>query len=147
MNLTDIKAVHVPRKRRKRVGCGTGSGHGGTSTRGSNGAKSRSGYGGRVLFEGGQMPLFRRIPKRGFNNKDFSTRYTIVNVGDLNGFPAGSTVDPIKMAEAGLFSKRLDGVKVLGGGDLKVALTIVADRFSASAIRKIQESGGTVQET
>ena len=92
------------------------------------------------------MPLFRRIPKRGFNNAYFQRRCAIVNVGDLNLFQAGSIVGPDQMAEAGLFENRLDGVKVLGKGELKVALTVAADGFSASAIRKIREAGGEVQE-
>ncbi|MEW6355765.1 MAG: 50S ribosomal protein L15 [Planctomycetota bacterium] len=146
MNLTDVKATPANRKRKKRVGCGTGSGHGGTSTRGHKGQKARSGYSRRALYEGGQMPISRRIPKRGFNNADFTRQYAVVNVGDLNGFTAGSTVNPDAMADAGLFKKRLDGVKILGKGEIKVALTVAANRFSASATRKIQEAGGNVQE-
>ncbi|NOZ22132.1 MAG: 50S ribosomal protein L15 [Planctomycetes bacterium] len=146
MNLTDVKATPTKRKRRKRVGCGTGSGHGKTSTRGHKGQRSRSGFGGRILDQGGQMPLFRRLPKRGFNNANFKKQYAIVNVGDLNGFEPGSTVNPDAMAKAGLFKKGLDGVKVLGGGEIKIALTVAASKFSTSAVRKIQKAGGNVQE-
>jgi len=146
MNLTDVKATPTNRKRRKRLGCGIGSGHGKTCTKGSKGQKSRSGYGGRILYQGGQMPFFRRIPKRGFNNANFTTQYAIVNVGELNGFEPGSTVNPAAMKEAGLFKKAPDGVKVLGKGEIKIALTVAAAKFSTSAVRKIREAGGDVQE-
>lgn len=146
MNLSDIKAVSVPRKFRKRKGFGPGSGHGKTATRGHKGAKARAGFGGRLLGEGGQMPLFRRLPKRGFNNADFTKRYAVVNVGDLARFDAGTVVNPDAMEKAGLFKDRRDGVKVLGGGEIKVALTVAAQRFSASAIQKIRQAGGEIQE-
>lgn len=146
MNLTDIKAIPTNRKHRKRIGCGPGSGHGKTSTRGHKGQKSRSGYGGRILFQGGQMPLFRRLPKRGFNNANFTTRYAVVNVGDLNRFEAGTIVNPDAMRKAGLVMEDLSGIKVLGKGELKVALTVAANKFSVSAAEKIRKAGGEVQE-
>jgi len=146
MNLTDVKAVAVPRKKPKRVGRGIGSGHGKTCGRGTKGAKSRAGFGGHKLREGGQMPLYRRLPKRGFNNANFKKQYATVNVGQLNKFEAGSTVDPETMEKAGLFKKAPDGVKILGKGELKVALTVMAHKFSESARKKIAEAGGEAKE-
>ena len=146
MNLATVKATPYERKHRKRVGRGESSGHGKTSTRGHKGAKARSGAGGRPLYEGGQMPLFRRIPKRGFNNTAFKKVYAIVNVEDLNRFEANSTVNLQKLQEAGLVRRAMDNVKVLGRGDLKVALTVVANQFSGSALEKIKKAGGQPTE-
>jgi large subunit ribosomal protein L15 len=132
-------------KRRKRVGRGRGSGHGKTSCRGHNGWKSRSGSGGRELNEGGQMPLFRRIPKRGFNNK-WRVEYTTVNVGQLNRFSDEEVVTPERLFEKKLIRKRDRGVKILGNGKLERRLNVNAHKFSASAAEKIRAAGGTVKE-
>jgi large subunit ribosomal protein L15 len=146
MNLADVKAFPYVRRRRKRVGRGPSSGHGKTATRGHKGAKARSGYGGRPLYEGGQMPLFRRIPKRGFSNVAFKKVYALVNVDDLNRFAPNSTVNLEKFQEAGLVKRAVDGVKVLGRGELKVSLTVVANSFSGSALEKIKKAGGQATE-
>ena len=129
-------------KRRKRVGRGRGSGYGKTCGRGHKGWKSRSGSGGRTLNEGGQMPLFRRIPKRGFNNK-WRTEFSVVNVSQLNRFDDGVEVTPEKLTEVGLVTKASTSVKVLGNGILKRSLTVSAHKFSKSALEKIQAAGGT----
>ncbi len=146
MNLSTVRAVPYERKRRKRVGRGEGSGHGKTSTRGHKGYKARSGAGGRPLYEGGQMPLFRRIPKRGFNNAAFRRDVAIVNVEDLNRFEANSTVNLQKLQEVGMVKKAMDRLKILGRGELKVALTVVANQFSGSALEKIKKAGGQATE-
>ena len=146
MNLATVRATPYERKRKKRVGRGPSSGHGKTSTRGHKGAKARASAGGRILYEGGQMPLFRRMPKRGFNNADFKKVYTIVNVEDLNRFAANTTVNLEKLQEAGLVKGTADAVKVLGRGELKVPLTVVANRFSGSAQEKIKNAGGQATE-
>ena len=146
MNLASVRATPYPRKRRKRVGRGESSGYGKTATRGAKGYKARSGAGGRPLYEGGQMPLFRRIPKRGFNNAAFKKVYAIVNVADLSRFEANSTVNLEKLQASGLVKGLIDGVKVLGNGELKVALTVVANRFSSSALEKIKKAGGQATE-
>lgn len=144
MNLIDVKAVPFKRKRKKRVGIGPGSGHGKTSGRGHKGTKARSGTEYRPYFEGGQMPLFRRLPKRGFNNP-FKKHYEIVNIGDLECFDEGTVVDPEKMKEKGLVKNFKDGIKVLGDGELKKPLTVAAHRFSETAVQKIKASGGLVR--
>lgn len=128
-------------KRRKRVGRGRGSGHGKTSGRGHKGWKSRSGSGGRALNEGGQMPLFRRIPKRGFNNK-WRVQFSAVNVGQLNRFKDGEEITPERLAGEGLIDKADENVKILGNGTLKRRLTVSAHKFSGSAAEKIQAAGG-----
>ncbi len=130
---------------RKRVGRGQGSGRGKTATRGHKGSKSRSGYGVRPGFEGGQMPLQRRLPKRGFNNI-FRKEYTIVQVRDLEAFEAGTRVDRETLAEAGLIGKRDILVKVLANGELSKSLTVAVDKVSAGAKKKIEAAGGTVEE-
>jgi len=144
MNLNDVKSMPSERKRPKRRGRGHGSGHGKTSGRGTSGQRSRSGRKGAGIYEGGQMPLFRRLPKRGFNNKIFAHRYAVVNVGALNRFEEGQEVDPAAMLRAGLFPRLLDGVKVLAKGDLARKLTVKAHRFSKAAAEKIQAAGGSV---
>jgi len=130
----------------KRVGRGAGSGRGGYSTRGLKGAKSRSGYSRKLGFEGGQMPLARRIPKRGFHNK-WATEYTIINLKQLSGVPAGTVVDFDYVAKESLTKevKNSAGLKVLGTGELKVALTVKAAKFSASAKEAIEKAGGTCE--
>ncbi|RLA93235.1 MAG: 50S ribosomal protein L15 [Deltaproteobacteria bacterium] len=132
--------VHRP----KRVGRGPGSGHGKTACRGTKGQKSRTSPDIPKGFEGGQMPLHRRLPKRGFRNP-FRKEYAIVNVRDLNRFPSGSMVDVQALREAGLVKGAYDGVKVLGDGDLKVSLTVKAHKFSRTAAEKIEAAGGTVE--
>ncbi len=144
MNLIDVKATPFKRKHKKRLGLGAGSGHGKTSGRGHKGAKARSGSKYPPSFEGGQMPLFRRIPKRGFNNP-FKKQYDIVNIKDLECFDEGTVVDPEKMQEKGIAKNFKDGIKVLGDGELKKPLTVVAHKFSETAIQKIKASGGEVK--
>ena len=129
---------------RKRVGRGQGSGRGRTATRGHKGAKSRSGYGTRPGFEGGQMPLQRRVPKRGFNNI-FRKEYAIVQVSDLEVFEAGSRVDREALAEAGLIDKKTKLVKVLANGELSKSLTVAVDKISAGAQKKIEAAGGSIE--
>lgn len=145
MNLIDAKNVTQKRKKRKRVGRGCGSGHGKTSCKGSKGAKSRSGNETRVLFEGGQMPLFRRIPKRGFNNPS-KKKYTIMNVKDFENFDSGTRVDLQKLKDCRLIKSTKYDLKVLGEGSLTKSLTVVAHKFSETAITKIKEAGGETKE-
>ncbi|MBE6853535.1 MAG: 50S ribosomal protein L15 [Ruminococcus sp.] len=133
-----------PSKDRKRVGRGHGSGNGKTAGKGHKGQKARSGGGVRIGFEGGQMPLMRRIPKRGFNNI-FATKYAIVNVSDLNKFKDGTVVDAELLKAAGLIKKEYDGVKVLGNGDLTSKITVKAAKFSQSAVEKIEKAGGKTE--
>ena len=144
MKLNELKApvgaTHAP----KRVGRGTGSGLGTTSGRGMNGQNSRSGGGVRLGFEGGQMPLYRRTPKRGFTNL-FGTTYAPVNVEALNIFENGATVTPCMMIEAGLVKGNADGIKVLGSGKLEKNLTVQANKFSNSALEKIANAGGKAE--
>jgi large subunit ribosomal protein L15 len=132
------------RRNRKRVGRGPGSGTGKTSGRGENGQKSRSGYSQKRGFEGGQMPLKRRVPKRGFKNI-FRIEYRTVNVDRLNELPAGSEVTPELLQSAGLLRKGDRPVKVLGNGDLKVALTVRAHKYTGSAAQKIEAAGGKAE--
>ena len=128
----------------KRVGRGHGSGNGKTAGKGHKGQNARSGGGVRIGFEGGQMPLARRIPKRGFNNI-FATKYAIVNVSDLNKFKEGTVVDTELLVASGLVKKVNDGVKILGNGELTVNLTVKAAKFSQSAIEKIEKAGGKAE--
>ncbi len=144
MKLNELKPAQGATKRRKRVGMGTGSGHGKTATRGHKGQGSRSGGGVPPWFEGGQMPLQRRIPKRGFVN--FTRKfYQVVNVGDLAKFEAGATVGFEELRKAGLVKKTSVPVKLLGNGDIDRALTIKVDASSKSATEKIDKSGGKVE--
>jgi len=140
-NLSPNKGAN---RERKRVGRGQGSGRGRTATRGHKGAKSRSGYGTRPGFEGGQMPLQRRLPKRGFNNI-FRKEYTIVQVSDLEIFEPDSRVDREAMIQAGLIDKRTTLVKVLANGELSKSLTVAVDKISQGARTKIEAAGGTVE--
>ena len=144
MKLHELKPSPGARQARKRVGRGPGSGLGKTAGRGHKGQKSRSGYSRMRGFEGGQMPLHRRLPKRGFTNI-FRTEYRTVNVERLNAFEAGSVVDPAVLQRAGLLRKGRGRVKVLGNGDLGVALTVRAHRFTGSATQKIQAAGGRAE--
>ena len=145
MKLHDIQPAPGARRPRRRVGRGPGSGSGKTSGRGHNGQKSRSGYRSRRGFEGGQMPLVRRVPKRGFVNI-FRTTYRIINVSKLNSFEAGTVVTPEMLQAAGILRKGRDGVKVLGNGDLKVSLTVKAHRFTKAAQQKIEGAGGKIEQ-
>lgn len=144
MNLSNLKPRPGSKHRTKRLGCGESSGHGKTSGKGHKGQKARSGGSIRLGFEGGQMPLIRRIPKRGFNNAQFKTRYAIVNLRDLESFDTGATIDEAALREKGLIRGRFDGIKVLGQGELTKSLTITADKVSESARAKIEKAGGTV---
>jgi large subunit ribosomal protein L15 len=137
----NIGATHA----KKRVGRGSGSGLGKTSGRGQKGQKARSGGSINPVFEGGQLPLYRRIPKRGFTNAKFKTVYAIVNVEDLNVFADGTVVTPALLKDTGLVKKQLDGIKVLGTGKLEKKLTIQANKFSASALEKIKEAGSKAE--
>ena len=129
----------------KRVGRGIGSGHGKTSGRGQKGQKSRSGSGTRRGFEGGQTPLFQRLPKRGFSNKKFRTAWSIINVEDLNRFATGTEVTPELLQENGLIRHQNYGIKILGKGDLAKELIVKAHRFSARAVQKIESAGGRAE--
>ena len=130
---------------KKRVGRGSGSGLGKTSGRGQKGQKARSGGSINPVFEGGQLPLYRRIPKRGFKNAKFRTVYATINVEDLNVFEDGTVVTPALLKDTGLLKKQLDGVKVLGNGKLEKKITIQASKFSASALEKIKEAGSKAE--
>jgi large subunit ribosomal protein L15 len=145
MEINSLKPVPGSTRNRKRIGRGTGSGHGKTATKGHKGQKARSGGSIKPGFEGGQMPMQRRLPKRGFNplaRKEFA----VVNLGQLDMFPADSVVDVEALLKSGLVSKVRDGVKVLADGELTKALTVKAHKFSASAKEKIVAAGGTVEE-
>lgn len=144
MKLHELKPADGARRERKRVGRGPGSGRGKTSTRGSNGQKSRSGYSAKRGFEGGQMPLHRRLPKRGFVNI-FRKEFRTVNVERLNAFDEGTVVTPETLQEAGMLNKGTDKVKVLGDGELKVGLTVRAHKFTKAAEQKIQAAGGKTE--
>ncbi len=147
MNLSEATAQVLRYKTRNRIGRGPGSGNGKTAGRGHKGARSRSGWSKRNAWEGGQMPLFRRIPKRGFNNKNFRKFYTIINVGQLEGFQDGAVVDLTAILEAGLASKQKHSnlFKVLGDGELKNKLTVRVDAISKSAREKVEAAGGSVE--
>ncbi len=144
MKLHEIKPVEGARHYKKRVGRGTGSGMGKTATRGHKGQNARSGGGVRPGFEGGQTPLFKRLPKRGFTNVN-RVEYAVVNVSDLNCFEAGSVVDLQALKAKGLVKKVYEGVKVLGNGELNVALTVKVTKCSEVAKEKISAAGGTIE--
>ena len=133
------------RKSKKRVGRGPGSGMGKTSTRGENGQRSRSGASISAWFEGGQSPLYRRIPKRGFNNARFRVEFATINVSDLNRFNDGDVVTPEILKEKGIIKKELCGIKVLGNGTLEKKLTVKANKFSDTALTKIESAGGQAE--
>ena len=145
MTLNNLLKGTGKQKRRKRVGRGRGTGHGKTCCRGHNGYYSRSGSGGRGLNEGGQMPLFRRIPKRGFNNK-WRTEYSTISVSQLNRFQDGEVITPERLFEEKIIKKQDRGIKILGSGRLERKLTVSAHKFSTSAAEKIRAAGGTVKE-
>ena len=137
----NIGATHA----KKRVGRGPGSGLGKTSGKGQKGQKARSGVSISPVFEGGQLPLYRRLPKRGFTNAKFKTRYATINVDALNVFENGTVVTEALLKEKGLIKNQLDGVKVLGNGKLEKKLTIQVSKFSASALEKIKEAGSKAE--
>jgi large subunit ribosomal protein L15 len=145
MKLHTMKPNAGATKARKRVGRGPGSGMGKTSTRGENGQNSRSGGGVRPGFEGGQSPLFRRLPKRGFSNARFKTVYATINLSDLNKFEDGAEITPEILKDMGLLKNQLDGVKVLGNGTLEKKLTVKAHKFSATAKAEIEKLGGKAE--
>lgn len=144
MRLHNLRPRPGSKHRVKRLGIGESSGHGKTSGKGHKGQKARSGGSIRLGFEGGQMPLIRRLPKRGFNNAAFHKNYALVNLDDLNAFEAGSTVTEQMLRESKVIRGNFYGVKVLGNGELKHGLTIEADKISAAARQKIESAGGTV---
>ena len=145
MELSNLKPKKGARHAKKRVGRGPGSGHGKTASRGEKGQKSRSGFSRKLGFEGGQMPLHRRLPKRGFTNI-FKKEYAVINLADLERFDNGATVDEAALRQAGLVKGQNDGIKVLGNGKLSKKLTVAATKFSATAKSAIEAAGGTVQE-
>ena len=145
MKLHELKKNEGATFRKKIVGRGPGSGSGKTSGRGQKGQNARSGGGVSPVFEGGQLPLYRRLPKRGFSNHKFKVVYATINVGELNVFEDGTVVTPALLKEKGIVKKQLNGIKVLGNGTLEKKITIEAHRFSSSALRKIEESGSKAE--
>jgi large subunit ribosomal protein L15 len=145
MRLHDLKPRPGAKHRRKRLGQGESSGRGKTAGRGGKGQTARSGSSIRIGFEGGQMPLIRRIPKRGFNNTRHGTTYVPVNVESLNSFDNGARVDVAAFRTAGLANGPADGIKILGDGEVTKKLTVVAHKFSAEARKKIEAQGGTCE--
>ena len=145
MKLHELSPNEGAVKSKKRVGRGIGSGLGKTSGKGHKGQNARSGGGVRPGFEGGQLPLFRRLSKRGFNNYNFRTVYAVVNVGDLERFEDGTTVTIEMLKESGLVNKELDGIKILGNGKLTKKLTVKANKFSNTAKEKIESVGGNIE--
>lgn len=147
MYIHDLKNADGARQSKKRLGRGIGSGIGKTSGKGHKGQNARSGGGVRPGFEGGQNPLYRRLPVKGFSNAKFKKVYSVVNVSALNIFEANTEVDAVKLLEAGILSKvEKDGVKILGNGELTVALKVIANKFTAQAKEKITAQGGSVEE-
>ena len=147
MGLHDLKPAEGSRRPRKRIGRGPASGTGKTAGKGHKGHKARSGGSTQRGFEGGQMPLHRRLPKRGFRNTRFEKTWDVVNVSDLNGFGQGAVVDAESLRKVGRIGKgrRTEGLKVLGNGDLTIALTVRAKKFSATAVQKIEAAGGKAE--
>ncbi|SKC35324.1 50S ribosomal protein L15 [Maledivibacter halophilus] len=144
MKLHELKPNNGSVKNRKRLGRGTATGQGKTAGRGQDGQNSRSGGGTRPGFEGGQMPLYRRLPKRGFKNP-FTKEWTIINIEDLNRFEEGTVVTPQLLKESGMVKKDRYGLKILGDGQLEKQLTVKAHKFSQSAIKKIEAAGGKAE--
>ena len=145
MRLNELEKNVGATQKRKIVGRGRGSGLGKTSGKGHKGQNARSGGGVRAVFEGGQTPLYRRLPKRGFNNARYATVYAVINVSDLNRFENGTVVSPALLREVGLVKNQLDGIKVLGNGELTKKLTIQAHKFSKTAVEKIEKSGSKIE--
>ena len=144
LRLHNLRPRPGSRHRVKRLGCGESSGHGKTSGKGTKGQKARSGGSIRLGFEGGQMPLIRRLPKRGFNNAAFHKRYAVVNVRDLNAFKAGTVVNEDLLRESNLVRGHFAGIKILGEGELKHDLKVQVDKISTTAREKIEKAGGTI---
>ncbi|MBR3660706.1 MAG: 50S ribosomal protein L15 [Bacilli bacterium] len=145
MKLHELERNREAKSVRRRVGRGMGSGLGKTSGRGEKGQKARSGVSIPAQFEGGQLPLYRRLPKRGFSNSDFKIRYATINVSDLNRFKDGDIVTPELLKETGILKNQLDGVKVLGDGECDKKLTVKAHKFSKSAIEKLENNGSKIE--
>jgi large subunit ribosomal protein L15 len=145
MNLHTLKPRPGAKHRTKRLGAGESSGRGKTSGKGHKGQKARSGGSIRPGFEGGQMPLIRRLPKRGFSNAQFTSHFATVNVGQLEAFESGTTIDEAILRERKLIRGKIDGVKILGDGELTKKLTIIAEKVSATAKEKIEKAGGTIE--
>ncbi|MCI5790186.1 MAG: 50S ribosomal protein L15 [Tenericutes bacterium] len=145
MKLHELERNIKATGKKKRVGRGSGSGLGKTSGRGQKGQKARSGGSINPVFEGGQLPLYRRLPKRGFTNGKFRTRYAVINLKDLNVFENGTLVTPALLKEKGIIKNQLDGIKILGEGKLEKNLTIQANKFSTTALEKIKESGSKAE--
>lgn len=145
MKLHELEKNIGAKQGKKRVGRGSGSGLGKTCGRGQKGQKARSGGSINPVFEGGQLPLYRRLPKRGFSNSLFKKEYAVINVSDLNIFENGTVVTPALLKEKGIIKKQLSGIKVLGNGNLEKKLTIQAHKFSTSALEKIEESGSKAE--
>ena len=144
MNLHELKPAEGARKKEVRVGRGTGSGRGKTSCRGHKGQKARSGGGVRPGFEGGQMPIYRRLPKRGFKNI-WAKEYAEVNVETLNRFDDGAEVDAVALVESGILKNVCDGIRILGNGELTKKLTVKAQGFTKTAVQKIEAAGGKTE--
>jgi large subunit ribosomal protein L15 len=144
MRLHNLRPRPGSRHRVKRLGCGESSGHGKTSGKGNKGQKARSGGSIRLGFEGGQMPLIRRLPKRGFNNAAFHKQYAVVNLSDLSAFEAGTVVNEQLLRESNLVRGHFAGIKVLGDGEVRHDLKVQVDKISATAREKIEKAGGTV---
>ena len=144
MRLHELKPRPGAKHRVKRLGCGESSGHGKTSGKGHKGQKARSGGSIRLGFEGGQMPLIRRLPKRGFNNAAFKTKYALVNLVDLEALDVAGTINEAALREQGLVRGRFDGIKILGNGALTKKIAVEADHISAAAREKIEAAGGSV---
>ena len=145
MKLHELEKNIGATQKRKIVGRGRGSGLGKTSGKGHKGQNARSGGGVSAIFEGGQTPLYRRLPKRGFNNYEFQIRYAVINVSDLNRFENGTVVTPALLKETGVIKNQLDGIKVLGNGTLEKKLTVQAHKFSKTAIEKLEASGSKIE--
>ena len=145
MKLHELERNRDAKQVRRRVGRGMGSGLGKTSGRGEKGQKARSGVSIPATFEGGQLPLYRRLPKRGFSNSDFKVRYATINVSELNRFDDGCEVTPELLKDTGLLKNQLDGVKILGNGEIEKKLTVKANKFSKSAIEKLEKSGCKIE--
>ena len=145
MKLNELKYNEGSKKDIKRLGRGSSSGTGKTSGKGHKGQNARSGGGVKPTFEGGQLPLYRRLPKRGFSNAEFKTVYAVINLSDLNRFEDGAVVTPELLKEMGLIKNQLDGIKVLGNGKLTKKLTVKAHKFSSSAQREIESNGGKTE--
>ena len=145
MKLHELERNTLAKHERRRVGRGMGSGLGKTSGRGEKGQKARSGVSIKATFEGGQLPLYRRLPKRGFSNSDFKIKYATINVSDLENFEDGTVVTPELLKECGILKNQLEGVKVLGDGEITKKLTVKAHKFSKTAISKLENSGSKIE--